>query len=93
MLCRGHVIENLNGEEIALERFMKKKLQKTSQTEFKTKKIIKKNCDKLYVQWNFYDNLFNSWIDKKDMVKKMIQYFPKPYELSGGNVNMQQNLI
>ena len=50
MLCRGHVIENLNGEEIALERFMKKKLQKTSQTEFKTKKIIKKNCDKLYVQ-------------------------------------------
>ena len=93
MLCRGQVIENLNGEEIALERFMKKKLQKTSQTEFKTKKIIKKNCDKLYVQWNFYGNLFNSWIDKKDMVKKMIQYFPKPYELSGGNVNMQQNLI
>ena len=71
----------------------KKKLQKTSQIEFKTKKIIKKNCDKLYVQWNFYDNLFNSWIDKKDMVKKMIQYFPKLYELSGGNVNMQQNLI
>ena len=25
MLCRGQVIENLNGEEIALERFMKKK--------------------------------------------------------------------
>ena len=24
MLCRRHVIENLNGEEIALERFMKK---------------------------------------------------------------------
>ena len=81
------------GKKLRWNVLWKKKLQKTSQTEFKTKKIIKKNCDKLYVQWNFYDNLFNSWIDKKDMVKKMIQYFPKPYELSGGNVNMQQNLI
>ena len=81
------------GKKLRWNVLWKKKLQKTSQTEFKTKKIIKKNCDKLYVQWNFYDNLFNSWIDKKDMVKKMIQYFPKPYELSDGNVNMQQNLI
>ena len=24
--------------------------------------------DKLYVKWKGYDNLFNSWIDKKDIV-------------------------
>ena len=24
--------------------------------------------DKLYVKWKGYDNSFNSWIDKKDIV-------------------------
>ena len=32
-----------------LERFMKKKLQKTNQKEFRIEKIIKKKGDKLYV--------------------------------------------
>ena len=30
-------------------------------------KIIKKG-DKLYVKWKAYDNSFNSWINKKDLV-------------------------
>ena len=29
---------------------------------------MKKRGDKLYVKWKGYDNLFNSWIDKKDLV-------------------------
>ena len=47
-----------------LERFMKK-LQKTNHKDFGIKKIIKRKWDKLYVKSKGYDNLFNSWIDKK----------------------------
>ena len=32
-------------------------------------KVIKKKCDKLYVKWKGYGNLFNSWIDKKRYCK------------------------
>ena len=38
MLCRGHVIENLNGEEIALERFMKKNYKKQVKQSLKLRK-------------------------------------------------------
>ena len=31
-------------------------------------KVIKRKDDKLYVKWKGYDNSFNSWIDKKDLV-------------------------
>ena len=31
------------------------------------KKYLKKG-DKLYVKWKGYDNYFNSWINKKDIV-------------------------
>ena len=51
-----------------LERFMKKKLRKTNQKEFRIEKVIKRKEDKLYVKWKGYDNSFNSWIDKKDLV-------------------------
>ena len=47
---------------------MKKKLQKTNQKEFRIEKGIRKKGDKLYVKWKGYDNSFNSWIDKKDLV-------------------------
>ena len=30
--------------------------------------MIKKKGDKLLVKWKGYDNSFNSWIDKKDLV-------------------------
>ena len=29
---------------------------------------MKIRADKLYVKWKGYDNSFNSWIDKKDIV-------------------------
>ena len=47
-----------------------KKLQKIDQQEFRIEKVINKKCDKLYVKWKGYDNSFNSWIDKKDLVNK-----------------------
>ena len=47
---------------------MKKKLQKTRQNKFRIEKVIKREGDKFYVKWKGYDNPFNSWIDKKDLV-------------------------
>ena len=52
-----------------LENFMKKELQKTNQQEFRIEKAIKKKDGKLYVTWKGYDSLFNSWIDKKDLLR------------------------
>ena len=51
-----------------LEDFIKKKLQKTNQQDFRIEKVIKRKGDKVYVKWKGYDNSFNSWIDKKDLV-------------------------
>ena len=31
-------------------------------------KAIKRKGNKLYVKWKGYDNSFNSWINKKDIV-------------------------
>ena len=46
----------------------KNKKIKIIKKEFRVEKVIKKNGDKLYVKWKGYDNSFNSWIDKKDIV-------------------------
>ena len=62
-----YLINNLNGEEIKGS-FYEKELQKTDQKEFRIEKGIKKKGDKLYVKWKGYNNSFNSWIDKKDIV-------------------------
>ena len=51
-----------------LESFTKKNCKKTNQKEFRVEKVIKRKGDKLYVKWKDYDNSFNSWIDKKDIV-------------------------
>ena len=48
--------------------FYEKELQKANQQEFRIGKVIKRHVDKLYVKWKGYDNSFNSWIDKKDLV-------------------------
>ena len=50
-----YVINDLNGEEI-IGTFYEKELQKTNQKEFRIEK------------WKGYDNLFNSWNNKKDLV-------------------------
>ena len=62
-----YVINDLNGEEI-IGTFYEKELQKTNQKEFRIEKVIKRKGDKLCVKWKGYDNSFNSWIDKKDLV-------------------------
>ena len=62
-----YILNDPNGEEI-IGTFYENELQKTKQNEFRTEKVIKKKSDKLYVKWKGYDNSFNSWIDKKDIV-------------------------
>ena len=62
-----YVINDLNDEEI-IGTFYENELQKTDQKEFRIEKVLKKKGDKLYVKWKNYDNSFNSWIDKKDIV-------------------------
>ena len=62
-----YVISDLNGEKI-VGSFYEKELQKKNQTQFRIEKILKTKGNKLYVKWKGYDNSFNSWIDKKDIV-------------------------
>ena len=62
-----YVVSDLNGEE-NIGRFYEKELQKTSQEKFRIEKVLKRKGDKLYVKWKGYDNRFNSWIDKKDLI-------------------------
>ena len=64
-----YVINDLNGEEI-IGTFYEKELQKTNQEEFRIEKVIRRKGDKLYVKWKGYDNLFNSWIDKANLVQR-----------------------
>ena len=63
-----YVINYLNGEEI-MGTFYEKELQKTNQEGFRIEKVIKRKGDKMYVKWKGYDNSFNSWIDKTDLIK------------------------
>ena len=64
-----YVISDSDGEEI-FGKFYEKELQKTSEEKFRIEKVIKRKSDKLYVKWKGYDNSFNNWINKKDIVKK-----------------------
>ena len=63
-----YVINDLNGEEIT-GTFYEKELQKTNQEEFRIEKVIKRKGDEIYVKWKGYYNSFNSWTDKKDLIK------------------------
>ena len=85
------LIHDLNCEKI-IGTLSQKELQKTSQIEFTIQKVIKRKGNKLYVKWKGYDNSFNRWIDKKDLVKTT-QYFPKPHEPFGGNINVKVDLF
>ena len=62
-----YTITDLNGEKV-IGSFYEKELQKTNQKEFRIEKVLKRKGDKFYVKWKGYDNSFNSWIDKKDIV-------------------------
>ena len=50
-------------------------MQKTSQEKFRIEKVLKRKGDKLYVKWKGYDNRFNSWIDKKELIQKWVSTF------------------
>ena len=60
-------ISDLNGEDIT-GTFYKKEMQKTNKKEFRVEKVIKRKGSILYLKWKGYNNSFNSWIDKKDIV-------------------------
>ena len=66
-------------------------MQKTNQKEFRIEKVIKKEGNKLYVKWKVCNNSSNSWVDKRDL-EQMSQYFPKPYEPFGGDINVEVDL-
>ena len=46
---------------------MKKSCKKNLKI-FRIEKVIKKKVNKLYVKQKGYDNSFNNWIDKKDII-------------------------
>ena len=50
-----YVISDLNGEEI-IQTFYEKELQKPSQEKFRIEKVLERKGDKIYVNWNGYDN-------------------------------------
>ena len=61
------VISDIKGEG-AVRTFYQKKMQKANKKEFRVEKIIKRKSDQLYGKWKGYNNLLNSWIDKKDIL-------------------------
>ena len=62
-----YVIIDRKGEEI-VETVYENELQKTNQKVLRIEKVIKRKGDKLHVKWKGYNDSFNSWIDKKDIV-------------------------
>ena len=40
----------------------------SNQKEFRIEKVLNRKGDKLNVKWKGYDNRFNSWTDKKDLL-------------------------
>ena len=61
------MINDLNDKQITGS-FYENELQKTSQERSRIEKVLKRKGDKLYFKWIEYDNSFNSWIDKKDLI-------------------------
>ena len=53
------------------DHYFEKELQKTKNNsgEYIIEKIIRTKHNKIYVKWRGYDNSFNSWVNKKDVIK------------------------
>ena len=71
-----------------LERFTKTNCKKQIKKNFK--KMTKRKGDKLYARWKGYNNSFNNWIDKKDIVL-VSECFPEQKSLEG-RVNVELDL-
>ena len=69
-------------------------MQKTNQKEFRIEKVLKKKGDKLYVtEGNGRVMIIHLIIGLiKKTLYKMSQYFPKPYEPFGGDINVTVDL-
>ena len=52
-----------------LERFTKNNFTEANREKFKIRETIKRKGKKLYVKWKGYDNSFNIWIDKTDVIE------------------------
>ena len=48
---------------------MKRNCKKLVKKNLEYKKYLKGKSDTLYVKWKGYDNRFNSWINKKDLIR------------------------
>ena len=47
---------------------MKKICKKLVKKNLEQKKVLKRKGNNFYVKWRGYDNRFNSWIDKKELI-------------------------
>ena len=63
-----YVTSDLKDEEIVGMFYDRGFTEKQIKKSLDLKKIIKRKGDKLYVEWKGYNNYFNSWMDKKDIV-------------------------
>ena len=63
-----YYLKDLNDEKLD-GTFYEQELQKAILTLYVIEKIIKTKNDKLFVKWRRYNNSFNSWINKKDVIK------------------------
>ena len=47
---------------------MKKNCKKLVNKKVRIERVLTRKGDKLYVKWKGYNNHFNSWIDKKNLI-------------------------
>ena len=77
-----YVLNYLNGQEI-IGTFYENELQKTNEKEFRIEKVLKKKGDMIIL-------LIVGM--RKETLYKMSQYFPKPYEPFGVDINVTVDL-
>ena len=79
-----NVIEDIKGEKV-METFYKKKLQNSSQTEFRTERVLGRKEKKLYFRCKGYENSFKSWIDGKDIVWEWAKFWWEGRSINGSS--------
>ena len=82
-----YVIKDLNGKEI-FETFYRKELQKINQKEFRTEKVIKRKEISYMLHGKAVIIHLIAVLIKKTLYK-MSQYFPKPYDRFGRDINVK----